>query len=276
MVDINNLNSFINGLRSQGYKSGYKVDELPKIKSVYDFLIANGLSSKNFLSKLDTLVLKKLPMSEKGNYTAGGYKESTNTITYYEDKDLTHELFHMASTSPSSGTSGITRPNLSKTSNDSKINRGLDEGITDMLATMVDSSVICAYPFEKMCAEFLRNLFGIQVFNGYLENKYSVFVNSFPQEFQDNVRSIVKKLDTYHELSFKAYYRKSTFADIDRLKITTSEIMSILKEMAEKMHISNDNLIEFFNDRISIDNYEAIRELIGYNEALNNLSSQTL
>lgn len=273
MIDINNINSFISGL---GQKKGYKKDELPEIKAVYDFLIKNGLPTENFLAKLDTLILRKLGETEKQNLTAGGYKESTNTITYYEDIDLIHELFHMASTGKANSNSGITRINFNSKGNDTKINRGLDEGITDMFASMVNPKVPCGYPFEKMCADFLRNLFGIQVFNGYFENKYSNFVNAFPQEFQDNIREITRKLDNYHQLSIKSYYGQSTFAEIDALKNTVSDVINILYKIAQTLGISNDNLIEFFNDRISIEQYAEVRKLIGYDEALKNISNHTL
>ena len=129
---------------------------------------------------------------------------------------------------------------------------------------------------EKMCAEFMRTLFGLQVFNGYFENKYSNFVNAFPKELQNNIREITKKLDTYHALSMKVFTGKSTFNEIEMLQSTVSSIINDLYEITEIMGISKDNLIEFLNDRINVKQYKVIRDLIGYDIALDNIVNQTL
>ena len=75
MLDANQL---INNLKSQYYKKGYKIDELPEIKVVYDLLERSNLPKGNFLMQLQNLIILK---QENNDYTAAGYNPKTNTIT---------------------------------------------------------------------------------------------------------------------------------------------------------------------------------------------------
>ena len=274
MLDANQL---INNLKSQYYKKGYKIDELPEIKSVYDLLERSNLPKSNFLMQLQNLIILK---QENINNTAAGYNPKTNTITYVNEIDLIHELFHMASTENESKTCGITQYEDGIVQDEDgtqiKVNYGLDEGITDMFAEMANSNVPCGYPFERMCAEMLRNIFGLQIFKGYFENSYDKFLRDFPEEVQELVEDLVSTLDEYQDLTKLIYSGDSTIEDVTSLEELTEYIMETLTEIAETMGKEKSEVMTFFSEKANDSSMQSIRDLVKFDNAIQNISSKGL
>lgn len=274
MLDANQL---INNLKSQYYKKGYKIDELPEIKAVYDLLERSNLPKSNFLMQLQNLIILK---QENIDNTAAGYNPKTNTITYVNEIDLIHELFHMASTENESKTCGITQYEDGIVQDEDgtqiKVNYGLDEGITDMFAEMANSNVPCGYPFERMCAEMLRNIFGLQIFKGYFENSYDKFLRDFPEEVQELVEDLVSSLDEYQDLTKLIYSGDSTIEDVTSLEELTEYIMETLTEIAETMGKEKSEVMTFFSEKANDSSMQSIRELVKFDNAIQNISSKGL
>lgn len=274
MIDANEL---INKLKSQHYKKGYKIDELPEIKAVYDLLERSNLPVGNFLMQLQNLILLK---QENSDFTAAGYNPKTNTITYANEIDLIHELFHVASTENESKTCGITQYEDGLVQDEDgaqiKVNYGLDEGITDMFAEMANSNVPCGYPFERMCAEMLRNIFGLQIFKGYFENSYDKFLAGFPEEVQELVEELVSQLDEYQDLTRLIYSGDSTIEDVTSLEELTEYIMERLVEIADVMGKEKSDIMTFFTEKANDSSMQSIRELIKFDNAIQNISTKGL
>lgn len=274
MLDANQL---INNLKSQYYKKGYKIDELPEIKAVYDLLERSNLPKGNFLMQLQNLIILK---QENIDNTAAGYNPKTNTITYANEIDLIHELFHMASTENESKTCGITQYEDGIVQDEDgtqiKVKYGLDEGITDMFAEMANSNVPCGYPFERMCAEMLRNIFGLQIFKGYFENSYDKFLGDFPEEVQELVEDLVSTLDEYQDLTKLIYSGDSTIEDVTSLEELTEYIMETLTEIAETMGKEKSEVMTFFSEKANDSSMQSIRELVKFDNAIQNISSKGL
>lgn len=267
----------INNLKSQYYKKGYKIDELPEIKAVYDLLERSNLPKSNFLMQLQNLIILK---QENINNTAAGYNPKTNTITYVNEIDLIHELFHMASTENESKACGITQYEDGIVQDEDgtqiKVNYGLDEGITDMFAEMANSNVPCGYPFERMCAEMLRNIFGLQIFKGYFENSYDKFLRDFPEEVQELVEDLVSTLDEYQDLTKLIYSGDSTIEDVTSLEELTEYIMETLTEIAETMGKEKSEVMTFFSEKANDSSMQSIRDLVKFDNAIQNISSKGL
>lgn len=274
MLDANQL---INNLKSQYYKKGYKIDELPEIKAVYDLLERSNLPKGNFLMQLQNLIILK---QENIDNTAAGYNPKTNTITYTNDIDLIHELFHMASTENEGKTCGITQyvDGIVQDEDETqiKVRYGLDEGITDMFAEMANSNVPCGYPFERMCAEMLRNIFGLQIFKGYFENSYDKFLKDFPEEVQEHVEDLVSTLDEYQDLTKLIYSGDSTIEDVTSLEELTEYIMETLTEIAETMGKEKSEVMTFFTEKANDSSMQSIRDLVKFDNAIQNISSKGL
>ena len=274
MLDANQL---INNLKSQYYKKGYKIDELPEIKAVYDLLERSNLPKGNFLMQLQNLIILK---QENIDNTAAGYNPKTNTITYANEIDLIHELFHMASTENEGKTCGITQYEDGIVQDEDgtqiKVKYGLDEGITDMFAEMANSNVPCGYPFERMCAEMLRNIFGLQIFKGYFENSYDKFLRDFPEEVQEHVEDLVSTLDEYQDLTKLIYSGDSTIEDVTSLEELTEYIMETLTEIAETMGKEKSEVMTFFSEKANDSSMQSIRDLVKFDNTIQNISSKGL
>ena len=274
MLDANQL---INNLKSQYYKKGYKIDELPEIKAVYDLLERSNLPKSNFLMQLQNLIILK---QENINNTVAGYNPKTNTFTYVNEIDLIHELFHMASTENESKTCGITQYEDGIVQDEDgtqiKVNYGLDEGITDMFAEMANSNVPCGYPFERMCAEMLRNIFGLQIFKGYFENSYDKFLGGFPEEVQEFIEDLVSTLDEYQDLTKLIYSGDSTIEDVTSLEELTEYIMETLTEIAETIGKEKSEVMTFFSEKANDSSMQSIRDLVKFDNAIQNISSKGL
>lgn len=274
MIDANDL---LNNIKSQYYKKGYKIDDRPEIRAVYDTLVRSGMPVQNFLMRLQNLTLIKEQSKDIGS---GGYNPKTNTITYSTDEDLYHELFHVAATENDSKSCGITifEEGLIEDDDDDfvKSKYGLDEGITDMFADMSNNNSPSGYPFEKMCSETLRQIFGLQVFIPYFENSYDRFIAGFPENVQVDIVDLIYNLDEYHDLSKSIYSGDAFPEDVDSLEEITESILGSLLTIAEAVGKDKSEILDFYNDKVNDSKIQSIRELIKLDQAIENISSKRL
>lgn len=269
MIDANNL---INNLRAKAYKKGYTFEELPEAKKISIFLSDYNLPNNNLLTQLETLTLQKV---ETSDFTAAGYRAKTNTITYTDKKRFYHELFHMASTKKGSNTTGITINEIIN-GEQVKLNTGLDEGITDMFAEMVDFNTPCGYPLEKISAEMLRNVFGMQIFIGYLENSYDDFIDSFPYEVQEYIEDLIANLDEYKKIIFANYSEDSSYNSSESLEDIVKYIIRNLYDIALNMGRKKNEIINFLKEKACDPKLNAIRQRIQIDQAIENLTTKSL
>lgn len=273
MIDANDI---INNIRSQLYKKGYKVDEKEEIKIVHDTLVRSGMPIQNFLMKLQNLTLLK---EETKDFGVAGYNPKSNTITYLNDEDLIHELLHVAATENDSKSTGITiyEDGIQEDEEDFvKSNYGLDEGITDMFAEMANSNVPCGYPFEKLCAETLRQIFGLQIFTGHFKNSYDKFIAGFPEEVQVDVVDLIYNLDEYSDLTKSIYSGDAFPEDVSTLEEITESIVKSLATIAETVGKDRNEIIGFLNEKVNDPKIQSIRELIKLDNAVESLSTRNL
>lgn len=274
MIDANDI---LNNIKSQYFKKGYKIDDRPEIRAVYDTLVRSKMPVQNFLMRLQNLTLIKEQSKDIG---AGGYNPKTNTITYSTDEDLFHELFHLAATEIDSKSCGITvyEEGLIEDDGDDfvKSNYGLDEGITDMFAEMANHNSPSGYPFEKLCAETIRQIFGLQVFTSYFNNSYDNFIAGFPENVQVDMIDLIYNLDEYHDLTKSIYSGDAFPEDVASLEEATESILGSLLTIAEAVGKDRSEILNFYNDKINDPKVQSIRELIKLDQAIENLNSRQL
>lgn len=274
MIDANDI---INNIKAQLYKKGYKIDDRSEIKAVYDTLARSGMPVQNFLMQLQNLTLIK---QDTKDYRVGGYNPKTNTITYLNDEDLIHELFHMASTEKDSKSTGITiyEGGLQEDDDEDlvKSNYGLDEGIADMFAEMADANSPSGYPFEKLCAETLRQIFGLQIFTGHFKNSYDTFIAGFPEDVQVDIVDLIYNLDEYHDLTKSIYSGDAFPEDVQSLEEITESILKSLVTIAEVVGKDKNEIIDFFNEKVNDPKIQSIRELIKLDNSIASLTNRTL
>lgn len=274
MIDANDI---IKNIKSQLYKKGYKIDDREEIKVVHDTLVRSGMPIQNFLMQLQNLTLIKDATKDFG---VGGYNPKTNTITYVNDEDLIHELFHVAATENDSKSTGITiyEEGVQEDDEDDyvKSNYGLDEGITDMFSEMANNQVPCGYPFEKLCAETLRQIFGLQVFTGHFKNSYEKFVAGFPEEVQVDIVDLIYNLDEYNDLTKSIYSGDAFPEDVQSLEDITESIIRSLVTICETVGKDKNQIVEFLNEKVHDPKIQSIRELIKLDNAVASLGNKTL
>ena len=145
-----------------------------------------------------------------------------------------------------------------------------------MFADMANSNVPCGYPFERMCAEMLRNTFGLQIFKGYFENSFDKFLASFPEEVQESIEDLISTLDEYQDLTKLIYAGESTFEDITSLEELSEYIMETLIIISETMGKEKSEIITFFTEKANDSSMQSIRDLVKFDNAIQNISSKGL
>lgn len=270
-----NANDLINNIKSKYYKKGYKIEDMPEIQAVYETLERSGMPKTNFIMKLQHLIIIK---EDEKEISISGYNPKTNTITYQNDKDLYRELMHVAATANESHAGGITtyEGNLEDSGDPLKSNYGLSEGITDMFAEMSNNDATCSAPFEKVCAEILRNLFGLKIFEGHFNNSYDEFISSFPEDTQVDVIDLLYNLDEYQSLMKAIYSGESFPEDVASLEELTESVLNGLVTISNTAGKSIDEIISFLNEKVNDPKIQSIRELIKIDQAISNINSKSL
>lgn len=272
MIDANDL---INNMKYKYYKKGYKIEDMAEIQDVYNTLDRSGMPKNNFMMKLQHLIIIK---EEEKEISVSGYNPKTNTITYQNDKDLYRELMHVAATTNDSHAVGITtyEGNLEDNGDSLKFNYGLSEGITDMFAEMSNNDATCSAPFEKICAEVLRNLFGLKIFEGHFNNSYDEFITSFPEDVQVDIIDLLYNLDEYQSLMKSIYSGESFPEDVAALEELTESVLRGLVTISNTAGKSIDETISFLNEKVNDPKIQSIRELTKLDQAISNINSKSL
>lgn len=288
MTESNNildiLNQKINRVRVQQKGTGLKVDDRVETKAVYDTLQGLGFPTKTYLDKLEYLRLNKENIA---GIDAGGYNGLTNTITYPSDEILYHELFHCASSKNNSKATGITRYEIAFDDDEKEEKRfvGMDEGITDMFAIMTKPDLPCGYPFEKLCAETLRDLFGVKVFNGYFNNSYEEFIRAFPDDVEISIIDLITDLDEYNKNSYRIFgndysNKKLSKEQIKDLKIEVTYLVEYIIEhlinIGQAVGKDKNTMLEYITNKINDPIFLYAKSFINYDKALENVSSMGL
>jgi hypothetical protein len=265
---MDDANSFIDRLKSQSYKKGYKISEKEEFRIVYDTIEKFGLNKFNFMFLLRSLTILK---ENNKDAIASGYNPRTNTITYINEDALIHELFHMASYKAGNKDSGI-----ALLEGDFRSNVGLNEGITDYFAGLAKSDRSCNYPFEKIVAETLDLLFGKDIFKGYFNNSCDEFINSFPEEIRIDIIDLMSNLDEYHDLTQSIYSDDYFPEDIISLEEITESILKSLVTIGETIGRDKNEIVEFFNSKVNDPKVQTIRDLIKLDNAVESLNTRNL
>lgn len=178
---------------------GYKIDDNPVFDRVRKTLVAYNMPTKLFDKNLAKLEMVK--DHAKGNtfgYVLGSYDAKKNKIIAPEDdKDLIHEVFHMAS-NEYDGSSNMGVMEYGR-------GQSINEGITDMFSYFStlyedkDYKYEVRYPVEKLMAEFLGSLYGMKIFKHQFTCNPKGFMNEFGED-KDRVSVIINELDTYTRL----------------------------------------------------------------------------
>lgn len=289
MIDINNLGSFIDQLRNDKYAKSYRISDKKEFEAIYTFLKQNSFPSENFEKRIDNIIIIN---DEIKGYVAANWNASKNTLTYGDKINLIHELFHVASTSDNSETPGITKYEKSSDPlGKTKIGYGLDEGITDMFTQIVDPNAPSGYPFERICAETLKEIFGIHIFDSYFNNSYDEFIKSFPDNIKYNIISLMNYLDEYNKSVDKllnkfennskddilaAFYTDKAFQrNIAVIKEITETIIKMLFNICEIVNKDKSEIIDFLTEKSNDPKFPAtIKELINYDIVIDNIKSE--
>lgn len=234
---IYNANESIKKYRKTKKNSIFHLSMLDKIE---DFLIKNGLPRDNFLKNRKTVTIVK-----DSNQSYSTYNPSFNSIVYTDNDELLHELFHMSSSNGNNKSTGIT-----KFIGDTKINIGLDEGITDIFASLIDKNSTCNNILEKICAQIFLDAFGFKIFNGYFNNSYHEFINNFDAKIRDSVEYIMDLLDKYYYLKNKIFKIES-FKKVPELHTLTYDIIANLFDLYEDLNLDRKDLAELINNAFS-------------------------
>lgn len=158
---------------------GFVPEDKKYFLETYKFIKENNYPEKIFLTNLKTLKLIKYTEYKSSNIGAN-YSIKKNEIEYYDEIDLNHESFHVASKF------GI----ISK--NDEYI--GLNEGITELFASQSSKDKIINYPFEKMIAEIIQKAYGKEIFISYFNSNSKEFLDQFDKK---KISILLENLDEY-------------------------------------------------------------------------------
>lgn len=130
------------------------------------------------------------------------YSCRTNTMNYNGNIDEgLHEMFHVAS-NRNRLVDGI----CFRRKNGELFGTGLNEGITDMFASIAGSNKI-SYPFERACALVITDILGIYIMKDYFDNngvslfkKFNASFVEFAREL-DKYNHLMREIDTLYRIN---------------------------------------------------------------------------
>ena len=223
-------------------KRGYDINDRDYFKKTYDYLKKKNIDTTRLEEKLQTVNLYKETEDNYGSQSAH-YDEKNNKVVFVNENDLYHETFHMA-------TKGLETINK----DGSKKAVGINEGITDLLATKIKENVPTNYVLQMISAKVLEKIYGEDIFIPYFNASYKQFINQF--EDKEKIAKLIMDLDIYHEIH----------TSIRDEKLLPS-FYTVLEDLIE---ISKDLPKEEFNDIIDMieDDLErpGIADVMGYIE----------
>ena len=247
--DVTQIRILIEGKKKQG-KTGFDVEEKDYFQKVYNFLKKNNYDTTRFEGKLKTLQLIRVPEKEIG--LGASYKEKDNCLVYWNENDLYHETFHIA-------TKGIV---ISR--DDLTIGKGLNEGITDMFTRKIKNDANLHYKFENMCAEVLKMLYGEDIYKPYFNGSGEKFVNQFEQNM---IYPFLKSLDEYNSLMTEFYTNLSNRKSIGGIHSKIAEafhkvIFEIVYLCRSNMGNKTSEVGIYLDEQLNSDEFATIRDTI--------------
>ena len=130
------------------------------------------------------------------------YSCRTNRMNYNGNRDeCIHEMFHLAS-NRNRLVDGI----CIRQSNGELFGTGLNEGITDMFASMAGSNKV-SYPFERACALAITDISGMHIMRDYFDNNGVSFFKRFNTSFVEFARELdkynhmMREIDTLYRIN---------------------------------------------------------------------------
>ncbi len=163
------------------------------------------------------------------------YSCRTNTMNYNGNiNEGLHEMFHVAS-NRNRLVDGI----CYRRKNGDLFGTGLNEGITDMFASMAGSNKIC-YPFERACALVITDILGIYIMKDYFDNNGVTFFNKFNASFVEFARELdkyshlMREIDTLHRING---FKLDNNAE--------SKVNSIKKKVGTQLYVTYMALVDF-------------------------------
>ena len=181
---IGNPNDLINSLKTKSIKTGYDLKDKSEFSTVRKILVDFGLSTVNFDNNLKTLIIDESSKSI-------GYNPKSNTIYgIKKGVELIHELFHMSS-----------NKNNGDSSHGAYSSKGygksLNEGFVDYLTFITNNANYrSVYSVEESYADFLKELYGDELLQKFIEGDVNNFYNSFGND-RSEVVLLTKLLDVF-------------------------------------------------------------------------------
>ena len=122
----------------------------------------------------------------------------------------------------------------------------------------------------------LRNVFGMQIFIGYLENSYDDFIDSFPYEVQEYIEDLIANLDEYKKIIFANYSEYSSYTSSESLEDIVKYIIRNLYDIALNMGREKNEIINFLKEKACDPKLNVIRQRIQIDQAIENLTTKSL
>ena len=180
-----------------------KIRKITKKESalITDFLDKLEMDKTNFIKNSETLKIKEADI--EGAFIINGYDPVDNIVIKTKDSSLPRELLHVASCNGAKEQGICVRPNriYKKT-----FGHALNEGVTDLFLEKLTGEAP-SFPVEKLCAEFIEHIYGINSLKYYF---LSDDIN-FRHQFTNDITTLMYDLDDCYSmylLALKAYSNK--------------------------------------------------------------------
>ncbi len=238
----------------------FSVDDRDYFKKVYDYLKSNNYDTSRLEERLKTLTMIK--GDEKRDGLGSHYSERKNELTYTDEKDLYHETFHIA-------TKGIVIGPLDK-----QIGKGLNEGITDMLAKRVNPNVTTHYKVESLIAEVFEKAFGPKVFDSYFKGSGKEFIQQFDS---DLMLETLADLDDYSDAMSNFWDDGNNMEQGEQI-ITLEKRSSYIRDLFDNVMYDLSDLLEakepkekeeivsFIESKLASKELETVTEILEYKQ----------
>ena len=235
-----------------------KIIESRKItKEEYDAI--TGLINKyklnpnNFINNCKTLVLNRIEFN--GNIF-NGYNPEKNTISYNDKSNIIRELIHVASSTKSAYQGICIKPN--KVFPES-MGIGLNEGITDMFLELYNKEE-GEFPFEKICAEVLKHVFGVKLFNYYFNNNDG----GFRFFFRRDISTFLIDLDEYfHKMMYAKYLYHKDGKITRTLELSIKVLMTVIIDDLISLIGSDEKNRKYLFNKLKSKTMKPIYDIIG-------------
>lgn len=194
------------------------------IKEIETYIINNKFSDTRLKKSLDRGLQFIEVTKEDSNYVV-----KTNTVTYKDYGDLCHEVLHA-----SSSDIDVSDENVGFVTDNGKKYKGINEGTTEYISSILNHPSGNGYTLEKIVAENLDKLSDNKLQKAYFEGDIKKFIVSIPSEKQQQVIDILETLDSYKAKKDLCYDKGGTKED-------GAIMMGYANEIIKKLLFLEDN-----------------------------------